>query len=129
MRCVAQFSISNVHKRGLKHHHFISFQMRCTCLSYKTFCEMCRHALFSALFKTTHTCNSASTSSDPVYIPNQSIVIVRGIFFEEVSPIIVVFFNFQSQTIEKLTSVDPEQRPSAHCLLNGTLFNTETKVC
>ena len=26
--CLAQFSLNNVHKRGLKHHHFISFPAR-----------------------------------------------------------------------------------------------------
>ena len=25
--CLAQFSLNNVHKRGLKHHHFISFKV------------------------------------------------------------------------------------------------------
>ena len=38
--CLAQFSLNNVHKRGLKHHHFISLQLGCWsihCIWYSVF--------------------------------------------------------------------------------------------
>ena len=68
--CLAQFSLNNVHKRGLKHHHFI-YGVR-VAIPFHMFSKYLFHAIVEM----------EGIRADPLYPPHYFYFALRGTVFK-----------------------------------------------